>query len=547
MQKEVRYLIAIGIVIAELIFVDLESLQPILGGLNGILTLSILVFLDGVFFPLILDSLIPSILFSLSIVSLFTMIDGPADPLIFLEYLSGIGITTAFLYLTRSLWDTTLMSLRRMRRRPDTKIFIFSVLLGIAVFALTRSPFLIIGVIIDGVVLSFLGRTELSLLSSLSWISLPYLLMMEPREEVNGICIGEVEKVLVRSLTPGLFQAGYRYKWISKRKSFCIDFSRTKNYNIVIVGSSGYGKSTLAKLILSKTDVDYVIFDIHDEYRDVPGKNVDMSLNGINPLSLFGRSPKQRSIEIAMTLKSIFNLGSIQTMDLSNLFVEAYQEKGIYDEDERTWTLDPPTIRDVLLLLEKKKRASMSSQDLNRWGSIEPYLRFLDSNIFYGSEDLWKLLQGRVILDFSRITTANIKYILMETVLASILGSMYLEKSSSLRKLVVIDEAPFLLGRESGEALTERLFAEGRKFGYGFVLISQYSDKLEKMINNASTTMVMGMNDPDELNYIARLIGGESQEARRIIYETLSGLERGKVITRDITANDIVVVRLNQG
>ena len=234
-------------------------------------------------------------------------------------------------------------------------------------------------------------------------------------------------------------------------------------------------------------------------------------------------------------------------MDLSNLFVEAYQERGIYDEDERTWSLDPPTIRDVLLLLERKKRASFNSQDLNRWGSIDPYLRFLDSNIFYGSEDLGKLLEGKVILDFSRITTTNIKYILMETVLTSILGSMYLEKSASLRRLVVIDEAPFLLGRESGEALAERLFAEGRKFGYGFILISQYSDKLEKMINNASMTMIMGMNDPDELNYIARLIGGESQEARRVIYETLSVLERGKVITRDITANDIVVVRLNQG
>ncbi|MCH1771840.1 MULTISPECIES: ATP-binding protein [Metallosphaera] len=547
MQKITRYLIAIALVLAEMIFVELESLQPIIGGFNGALILSVLLFLDGVFSPLVLDSLIPSILFSLGIFALFNLVYGSADPLVLLEYLSGVGISSAFLYLTRSLWDTTFRLWRRIKRTPDLKILLVSAILALAVYALTRSPFMVTGVIIDGAILSFIGRIELSPLSSLSWISLPYLLMVEPKETSTGICIGNEEKVLVRSLTPGLFQAGYRYKWINVKKPFCVDFSKMKNYNMVIVGSSGYGKSTLAKLILSKTNVDYIVFDLHGEYEDVPGRRMDMSLNGVNPLSLFGRSPKQRSIEIALMLKSIFNLGSIQTMDLSNLFVEAYQERGIYDEDERTWSLDPPTIRDVLLLLERKKRASFNSQDLNRWGSIDPYLRFLDSNIFYGSEDLGKLLEGKVILDFSRITTTNIKYILMETVLTSILGSMYLEKSASLRRLVVIDEAPFLLGRESGEALAERLFAEGRKFGYGFILISQYSDKLEKMINNASMTMIMGMNDPDELNYIARLIGGESQEARRVIYETLSVLERGKVITRDITANDIVVVRLNQG
>lgn len=68
----------------------------------------------------------------------------------------------------------------------------------------------------------------------------------------------------------------------------------------------------------------------------------------------------------------------------------------------------------------------------------------------------------------------------METILTSILGTMYTQKYGSLRRLVVIDEAPFLLEKESGEIMAERLFAEGRKFGYGFVMISQYSSKLEK-------------------------------------------------------------------
>ncbi|WP_252896494.1 ATP-binding protein [Metallosphaera hakonensis] len=434
-----------------------------------------------------------------------------------------------------------------MKRRPNLRILAISTVIGVVVYFLTGSALIVAGVVVDSILLSFLDRTGLSLLSALSWISLPYLIMADPGSQETGLCIGRVEKVLARSLIPGFFQSGYRYKWFSVERPFCIELDKLKNFNTVILGSSGYGKSSLAKLILSKLDVDYIVFDLHGEYTDLKGKRIDVASNGINPLSLFGRSPKQRSIEISMMLKSIFNLGNIQTMDLSNLIIEGYQEKGIYDEDERSWILSPPTFRDLILLLERKKRASLNSADLSRWGSIEPYLRFLDSNVFNGSEDISKIIEGKTILDFSRISISNIKYVLMETILTSILGTMYTQKYGSLRRLVVIDEAPFLLEKESGEIMAERLFAEGRKFGYGFVMISQYSSKLEKMINNASLVMVMGMKEPNEVNYISRLLGDRSYESERVIYETVTGLERGMIMTRDITVNDIIVVRLHQG
>lgn len=67
------------------------------------------------------------------------------------------------------------------------------------------------------------------------------------------------------------------------------------------------------------------------------------------------------------------------------------------------------------------------------------------------------------------------------------------------------------------------------------------------MINNASLVMVMGMKEPNEVNYISRLLGDRSYESERVIYETVTGLERGMIMTRDITVNDIIVVRLHQG
>ncbi|MEM3946574.1 MAG: hypothetical protein QXL04_01390, partial [Metallosphaera sp.] len=122
---------------------------------------------------------------------------------------------------------------------------------------------------------------------------------------------------------------------------------------------------------------------------------------------------------------------------------------------------------------------------------------------------------------------------------------MYNEKSNTLKRLIVIDEAPFLLEKESGERLAERLFAEGRKFGHGFIIISQYSKKLERIINNATLVMAMRLSEPDELSYISKIIGGRYINAERTIYESLSGLERGMMITRDITEDEVIIVRID--
>ncbi|MEM3323051.1 MAG: DUF87 domain-containing protein [Metallosphaera sp.] len=546
MEVTLRYLIVLSITLIEVALIP-YLIPTYLGQLSAFLIIPLALFINGVVFPFILESMFSSFAYALSIVTLLTLFN-VSDLLAVTYYISGLGVAFLIMFLTRSLWERSTLTIRRLNRRPDSKIFLLTFVLSILVYWLTKSVFLVVGVIVDCVFSSFLGEFYLALLSSSSWILLPYLIIFEPKSynvPSNQIYIGTIEKVLIKGVIPGIFQSGYRYKWVNERRKFYIDFNKMKNYNSVIIGSSGYGKSTLARTILSQIKIDYIVFDIHGEYSDIPGKKIDMSVNGLNPLSLFERSPKQRSTEIAMMLKSVFGLGNIQTMTISNLLIEAYQEKGIYDEDRTTWSLEPPTIRDLITLIQRKKVAAINSQDINQLKSIEPYLLFLDSNVFLGKEDIKDLLRGQVVLDFSKVTTSHIKYIIMESVLISIFNYMYNEKSNTLKRLIVIDEAPFLLEKESGERLAERLFAEGRKFGHGFIIISQYSKKLERIINNATLVMAMRLSEPDELSYISKIIGGRYINAERTIYESLSGLERGMMITRDITEDEVIIVRID--
>ncbi|WP_246263917.1 ATP-binding protein [Metallosphaera tengchongensis] len=350
---------------------------------------------------------------------------------------------------------------------------------------------------------------------------------------------------LLRNLVPGIFQGNYRYKWIPSEGEYCVDYSKLKNYNSTIVGSSGYGKSTVAKKIVSKLNANYIIFDIHGEYSDIPGERIDVSKTSINPLSLFGKSPKQRSLEVATMLKSIFNLGSLQTMEISNLLLEAYEEKGIYEEDPDSWLLRTPNFRDLIILIEKKKSLYNNSQMINRLEGLESYIRFLDSNIFNSDYNFNKIFNNKIILDFSNISVSYIKYILIESILNLIFSRFNEEKSDKLRNLIVIDEAPFILSRESGRMLVDRIFAEGRKFGYGTMIISQYSKELDKVINNSAIVLSLGMREPSELEYMSKVIGGEHGEAQRTVYEMIMRLERGLIATRDLTTSDVIVFRLN--
>lgn len=361
----------------------------------------------------------------------------------------------------------------------------------------------------------------------------------------EGIELGEVVGVLSPTLTNRFSQTKYGWKKVSGVK-FYLNFGKSKNYNVVIIGTSGSGKSSLAKLLLEKTNLSYLVFDLHGEYSINNANKIDMSRYSLNPLSLNGSSPRQRSLEISYMLKSLFKLGSLQTIDIFNIIMETYAEKGVDENNPNTWNSKPPTFHDVLITMERKKKLVETSQDISRIQSIEPYIQFLSNQMLNdNSIDMDYVFDNNMILDLSKVPTDELKYILIETILRDFRSYLYRRGQSTLWKFVVIDEAPFILSKETGLEIVERLFAEVRKFGVGIILISQLTDHMENILQNSDHIFIFNVIEPKELEYLSKTLGGGDQDKYRAIYQAIQYLDRAHVVTVASEYRDILLVKLN--
>jgi ABC-type dipeptide/oligopeptide/nickel transport system ATPase subunit len=548
----IKYAIPNLIVIPYYIYPAVESAE-----------LLVIFFLNGILVEFIFTSLVmvilyyPLILFTYSLfqqqsLSFFFLLD-------LLTFSSTYFISALFIgfigwFIRRNMSDTWFeqLSLFGYKFKPKIALIGFTLVIALYFFLFYGNLPLIAGSMLNVIGISLFGDYYDLPLILLSWFATPYSLT--PRGEISkqGICLGNIVGILSKS---GIIDSSVirvnssrKYKWSGIKANYCIDFSKTKNYNIIVVGTSGSGKSNFAKLLASKLSVNFLVFDLHGEYYLNEVKRVDVSQISVNPLSLFNRNPKERALEIAYMLKSLFNLGNIQAIELTNLIVEAYAEKGLDPDDPSTWSQNPPTFRDVLLLLERHKKNALSAQEINKYQSLEPYLQYLSSTVFQSNSiNFEELLNSSYILDFSSVPTNEVKYIIMETILKSIQSLMYSRKSSKIENLVIIDEAPFLLSKESGKQLIERLLAEGRKFGFGFLLISQSVDYLKDVIPNAGLFYAFNIVEPGELEYISKFFGGSDLDMYYTLYETFPKLPRGVFVTRDLLGRFIYLVQFYEG
>ena len=465
---------------------------------------------------------------------------------------SYIGITILifliYSFIKRNFYDYLLDELRKTKINFSVARLSIGLLISLILYLLLFENFiLLIGSLLSSIVVSLYGSYYELPLVTLNWIALPYLVVPKQKMPESKLVIGKIIGKLGRGgiANSSFYTSDPVYKWIAYNGIYSINFQESKNYNIVIIGTSGVGKSTLAKKIVKNLEVSYLIFDLHGEYDINGAEKIDASSISINPLSLFGRSPKERALEVAMMIKSLFNLGNLQTMDLANLILEAYMEKGIDEIDRNTWNMPPPTFRDLILLLEKKKKIATTTQDLARYESIEPYLQFLSSAIFSNSTiKIEDILTKNVIIDFSKLPTNEVKYIIMETLLKSIQSYMYITGISNLKKIIIIDEAPFILSKDSGKQLLERLLAEGRKFGFGFIIISQSTEYVKEVLANVSYYFVFNLIEPKDLDYASKLIGGSDSHYYSVIYETLQKLPKGYCVTRDLLRGEVYLLKL---
>lgn len=375
---------------------------------------------------------------------------------------------------------------------------------------------------------------------ALPWISLPlYPLLLlsvivvggDMAAEKKGILLGMSKAILVydRIRNPyneidqepilESFRRGKKtWYWREIEKPIVIDLERLKNRHISIFGASGTGKSSLAKSlaiqIYKKYAIPFLIIDHHNEYLDLLeyfGEDLNLleaSKASINPLDLEGRSPRERAIELADIIQSIYGLGYIQRNALEEIILKTYKRYGIVDENSSTWNRPAPTFYDVYKVLSELLEEEISDQYRLTLERLRAYLRMLLSNIFMETKiSSQTLFTKPTVVLLATLPSDQARALYVDTLMYKLINTMYSFGKKGLT--IVIDEAHLLFRRSRSKALISRLLMESRKYGIGMIIISQQPlDLNESVILNTSVKIVFNIGEYKNLDYISKSLAG---------------------------------------
>ena len=311
------------------------------------------------------------------------------------------------------------------------------------------------------------------------------------------------------------------------------DENRLDNPHILIVGTTGSGKTQLVKSMLAQTrdKIGAIVLDFNDDYIAKEfcarsGAQVLDALQGINlnPLELplepdsgEPENPKLRLYEIASILRDCFRLGDQQHRLLKKAIQKVYQDAG-FGLESNTWQAPFPQFNAIPEAVESsvtKTTAQISMALLNR---IDP---LFDLAIFSpkAERSFEELMRKTSIIRLSRLPGEELKQAAANFILQELYHRMIvLGQSTKLRVLVVVDEAHKLI---AAEPLT-RLIKESRKFGIGMVLASQeVTDFHRSFFANAGTKIIMKLPLAKDAHFVASQFGMPDEKARQLVRKIL--------------------------
>ncbi|MBU4436745.1 MAG: ATP-binding protein [Candidatus Altiarchaeota archaeon] len=268
----------------------------------------------------------------------------------------------------------------------------------------------------------------------------------------------------------------------NKRNSIpiIIDPFELSNPNMLVLGTSGGGKSYCIKLMLMREfmeSVDINIIDPQAEYTDLiktfngktikiaPGSNVV-----INPMDLMGQTLDEKKLSLLAFFRVLMGeLKESQRAILDDAIDATYEEIGI-TTDPRTWSKRPPTLEDLykqVLPLTRSDKDVIYKPALEIANRMKTYvhgpLRFLNQQT---KIDLDNRMISFDIRDIPDVGKGTLMFLLLEYV-------YNMMKKSKKRKMLVIDEAWMVLSAgEEGEYIL-RLVKTCRKFNLSLTMITQ--------------------------------------------------------------------------
>ncbi len=309
-----------------------------------------------------------------------------------------------------------------------------------------------------------------------------------------------------------------------------IDQERYINPHIVVLGTTGGGKSTTVKSFISRRQDLYqtptVFLDYAGEYgpwiASRGGHILDMSKSAINPFDLGDATLADRIRQMTEMFEKVCEFETVnQRFAFAHYLNGAYAEKDFKINDQSTWKNAPPNLGDVIRLIENDiphlpmQKQAVSISILSKINELAsgPFGIFGKSSITIES-----LMKGFVCIDLSKISNNALKDAISYTILQFIDSKMRLDgiQKGELKLIVVIDEA-WKLAKDP-KSLPVVLIKEGRKYGYSIIISSQDAtdDLAPQILSNAGTAIIHRITYPKYLGYLRESYNLTEIEIERI-------------------------------
>jgi len=324
----------------------------------------------------------------------------------------------------------------------------------------------------------------------------------------------------------------------------------SSNPHVLIVGESGSGKTyTASRLVIELAHVRLpsIVFDYGQGFSlehaprafrdDIRTVELQLGRDGIaiNPLQIFPvdtHGPATVAQRVADTFIRVYpRLGVQQHALLRRAVLELLAEAGISVEDPRTWTLPPPSFRDLEQKLAEYTHAddAATRRAASSAGPHVSTLFFFNtfrktghalswSDLLTHRNEVWILQLGGLEASVERAVT--------EFLLWSLIRYFEVLGPGTLRCFVVLDEAHKLAFGPGSPV--EKILREGRKFGLGVILASQQPEDFSAVaFTNTATKVVFQI--ADQSGNVSRQLHRKVKNGHSYDYiaKTLGTLPRG--------------------
>ncbi len=339
------------------------------------------------------------------------------------------------------------------------------------------------------------------------------------------------ERLGTTKAADGTIQLGreiQRRVFVNRYGPLFTDLEKDGNGHAAYVGMGKSGKTTLAEAEMGRNyiakGITSLVLDHRGEWAETAealgGRVLRFGLRGpdgftLNPLALGGLRPSERAAKFAEDMIWAVKLTELQAGEVEDATMEAYRRVGIIEGNESTYGEEPPTIADLLAVIDDWMSTGHYS------GKEKEWIRFAVRKIrkvrrIYGDErdDFDEMIMRGpvVVIDFHNLHQIEERALVLLTILSRLIerfgrvkGGRGVGASAPLRVLVWIEEAHWVFGvtQDMGaitvEPLPTIIAREGRKSGIGLQVITQSPDDIPKLLaTNLGTIFAFKVHTDEE-------------------------------------------------